>query len=215
MELIDLFTLSILIGGLIAIFRFQKIRKEFYPFIYLVWTACLNEIVSFVLIRTGHYNIISNNVYSLIEGLLLLWFFKTMKLFQRHKMFFPILVLVFVVAWVSDNFIFHRFGTTFNSYYNIICSFILVLSAITAVNNIIMKEREILMNPFFLICVAIVIFFTYMILVEAFWLYGLTASQTFSSKVFDILSWINLLCNLIYALAILWMQKKQPFTLQF
>jgi hypothetical protein len=215
MELSDLFTLSVLIGGLIAIFRFKKIRKEFYPFIYLIWIAGINELVSFVLIKTGHFNIINNNIYSLIEGLLLLWFFKLMNVFQRYKILFPILIIIFLVAWVSDNFVFHRFGTTFNSYYNIICSFILVLTAITAVNNIIVKEREILFNSFFLICVAIVIFFTYMILVEAFWLYGLTASQNFSTKVFDILSWINLLCNLIYALAILWMQKKQPFTLQF
>jgi hypothetical protein len=215
MDITYFFTFSVVIGGLISIFRFAQIRKEYYPFIYVVWLACLNETVGFILVRTGHYNVINNNIYSLFEGLLYLWFFKRMNIFQRVKILYLFLGLLFIIIWVADNFVLHRFGTAFNSYFNIFCSFVLVLMAITMVNNIIVKEKEVLMNPAFLICAAIVIFFTYMILVEAFWLYGLTASESFSAKVFAILSWINLLCNLIFALAILWMQKKQPFTLQF
>jgi hypothetical protein len=215
MDYTYVFAFSIIIGGLISIFRFSKIRKEYYPFIYLVWLACVNESLGYILVATGHYNIINNNIYSLLEGLLLLWFFKRMNIFQNLKNIYLLFGILFIAVWTVENFFVNRFGTAFSSYYNIFSSLILVLMAITMLNDIIVKEKEILMNPAFLIGTAVVIFFTYMILVETFWLYGLTKSESFGTKVFTILSWINLLCNLIYAVAILWMRKKQPFTLQF
>jgi hypothetical protein len=213
-ELSYLFTFSILVGGVLGIFRFNNIRKEYYPFIFLVWLACINEVLGLFIVLSGHFNIINNNIYSLLEALLLLWFFKRLGRFQ-HQRIFPYVCAFIVLAWMGDNFIFHNFGETFNSYFNIISSFTVVLLAITTINEILIRDDDILKNPVFLICAGIVIFFTYMILVEAFWISGPRISKNFRRKVFEILYWINFFCNLIYALAILWMRKKQAFTLQF
>jgi hypothetical protein len=214
-ELSYIFTFSILVGGLLGIIRFRNIRQEYYPFIFLVWLACINEILGFFIVLSGHFNIINNNVYSLLEALLLLWFFKRLGRFQQKKESFPLLCALIVMVWIGDNFVFHYFGETFNSYFNIINSFTVVLLAITTINEILISDDDILKNPVFLICAGIVIFFTYMILVEAFWISGPRISKNFRRKVFEILYWINFFCNLIYALAILWMRKKQAFTLQF
>ncbi|HWJ92572.1 MAG TPA: hypothetical protein VNR87_15750 [Flavisolibacter sp.] len=214
-ELSYIFTFSILVGGLLGIFRFNNIRQEFYPFIFLIWLACINEVLGLFLVLSGHYNIINNNVYSLFEALLLLWFFKRIGTIQRQRVLYPYLLSLIVLTWVADNFIFHYFGENFNSYFNIICSFTVVLLAISTINEILISDDDILKNPVFLICAGIVIFFTYMILVEAFWISGPRISKNFRRKVFEILYWINFFCNLIYALAILWMRKKQAFTLQF
>ena len=196
--------------------RFSQIRREYYPFIYVIWLACVNEMLAFVLVLSQRHNIISNNLYSIIEGLLLLWFFQELGVFRRWKFMRYLLSLLFVAVWITDNFIIHPFGTSFNSYFNIFSSFTLVLLAITTINNILVTEKEVLKNPAFLICIAITIFFTYMILVESFWIYGFTQRKSsFANNVYSILSWINLFCNLIYAVAILWMRKKQDFTLQF
>jgi hypothetical protein len=90
-----------------------------------------------------------------------------------------------------------------------------VLLSIHSINGILFKEREILKNPAFLICLGIVVFFTYKVVIEMFWIYGLRESRNFRLNVYIILVYINLICNLIYALAILWMRRKQAFTLQF
>jgi hypothetical protein len=65
----------------------------------------------------------------------------------------------------------------------------------------------------FLICNAFIIYFTFKILVEAFWLYGVNESVNFQAMVFDISSYINVFTNLIYALAVLWMPMKRVFTM--
>ncbi|HEX2535497.1 MAG TPA: hypothetical protein VHK69_17255 [Chitinophagaceae bacterium] len=206
---------SILLAGIIGIVRFQKIQSTYYPFLYCIWLAGVNEVISSYLLLTGQYNIINSNIYNLAEALLVLWFFRRLGAFQRYRFLFPFFAGVFTTAWVWENFIYHDFGTAFNSYFNIIYSFPLVLLAINAINTYLIKERNLLKNPAFLICIGIIIFFTYRVLVEAFYVYGLNGSSSFSARVYDILSIINVLCNLIYALAVLWMQKKQVFTLQF
>jgi len=94
-------------------------------------------------------------------------------------------------------------------------SFCVVLLGIRVINDLLFTERDLLKNPTFLICIGIIIFFTYQIIEEMFWLYGLKESAIFRQNIQSILMIINLLSNLIYALAILWMRKRQAFTLQF
>jgi len=212
----DFFIFSILIGGGIAIVRFSSIRKEYYPFIFIIWLACINELLNTALVLTNHFNIINSNIYSLAEGLLYLWFFQKIGTFRRFSFLRYILSALFIGVWVTENFILNRFGTNFNSYFIIFADLTLVLLAITTINNIVITEKEVRRNPTFLICIAVVVFFTYAILVEAFWIYGIIKpSGSFTNNVYAIVAWINLLCNLIYAVAILWMRKKREFTVQF
>ena len=78
------------------------------------------------------------------------------------------------------------------------------------INNmlIVTYRKKLLKNPVFLICSGFIIYFTYKILIEAFWLYGLKAGKGFRINVYLLLTWINLIVNLIYALAMLWIPKK-------
>jgi hypothetical protein len=206
---------SILIAAVIAIVRYRNIRKEYYPFIYLIWIGSLNEIISFFLLMNHHYNIVNGIIYGLCESLLLLWYFKNLGVFNGKRFLLYFLVFLFVGIWFLDSFLSKDFGTRFNSYFSIAYSFPIVLLSITAINRLLFQEKEIIKNPAFLICIAMVIYFTYKVVVEMFWLYGLKESPTFRLNVIAILMLINFFCNLIYALAILCMGKKQAFTLQF
>ena len=214
-ELIVILSFSVLIAAGLSLIKFSKIRNIYYPFIYVIWLASLNEIISYVLVRNGMYNIINSNIYCLFESLLLLWFFKNLGSFQSQKWVFPALGLAFFVSWIVDNFFIQNIASNYSSWFILFYSFPVVILAINAINSLLIKERELLRNPTFLICIGLIIFFTYRIVVEFFWVYGLYSSNSFANKVYNILSIINLLCNLIYALAILWMQKKQAFTLQY
>jgi hypothetical protein len=59
-----------------------------------------------------------------------------------------------------------------------------------------------------------VVFFTYAATVESFWIYGISSSGNFASRVYYIMVVINLICNLVFALAMLWIPKRQRFILQ-
>ena len=215
LEVVVLLSFSVLIAAVIAFANFSKIRSIYYPFIYVIWLASLNEIITYILYKNGMYNIINSNIYCLLEALLLLWFFKNIGCFQLYKWMVHVLGITFIISWFVDNFVINQFGKEYSSWFILVYSFPVVLLSINAINRLLIRERELLRNPTFLICIGFIVFFTYRIVVEVFWVYGLAASLTFASKVYDILSIINLLCNLIYALAILWMQKKQAFTLQY
>ena len=121
----------------------------------------------------------------------------------------------FIVLWIVDNFWFHPIDQTYCSYFNLAHSILMVFLAINMINNLIVREKELLKHPVFWICIGVVVFFTYFILVEIFWIYGLSTNIQFGGKVYTILSWVNLICNLIYAMAILWMKKRQAFSVQF
>jgi hypothetical protein len=209
-----IFALSILIAGVIAILRFAQIRDVYRPFIYLVWVACITELLSVYLVLNHQYNIIPYTIYNLCESLLLLWFFQKLKVLKK-KSFLFFLIVLFVIIWVSETFLIQQFGNKFTYYFNIIYGFIIVLLCIRAINDLLFTEKELLKNPTFLICIGLIIFFTYDIINRMFRLYGLNNSHSFRLSVESLQMIINFLSNLIYALAVLWMRKKQAFTLQF
>lgn len=208
-------SLSIFFAGIIGIFKFHQIRSTYRPFIYLIWIGCFNESLGIYLALHRHYTIINGVIYALCESLLLLWFFKNLGVFKRNKYLLYSLFFLFVVVWIAENFFNSHFGARFNLYFDIFYSFCVVLLSLRVLNDLLFVERELLKNPTFLICVGLIIFFTYEIIERLFWLYGLENSDNFVRSVQSILMIINLLTNLIYALAVLWMRKRQTFTLQF
>ena len=215
-ELLVLITsFSITIPSIIGWIRFKKINPAYYPFVICIWIGLLNEILSYIVIHTENSNAINSNIYVLIESLLFTWQFKKLGIFDRAKPMFTLLVVFFIMIWVIENFIISRI-TYFSSYFRIVYSFALSLMSINQVNSLIMKEKkQILMNSIFLICIAFILYYIYKVLVEAFWVYGLNNSRDFRNNVYLILAYINLICNLIYALAVLWMPKKHRFSLPF
>jgi hypothetical protein len=56
------------------------------------------------------------------------------------------------------------------------------------------------------------LYFTFRILIRSFWLYGLRSSNEFLMRTFTIEIFINLICNLIIALAVLWMPRKLEYS---
>jgi hypothetical protein len=214
-NIIIAFSLSIWIGAIFSIFKFTEISRTFYPFIVLIWVAALNETLTIILYLNGLYNIINSNIYSLIESFLLLWFFHELNIFKGYKWLETLLAFIYVIVWSWDNLILHKFGTQFNSNFAIVYAFPVVLLSVSTINKLLMQEKEILRSPVFLICIGLLIFYTFNVIIEVFYIYGLKLSDYVTGRIYDILSCVNLLCNLIYAVAILCLRKKQAYTLQF
>jgi hypothetical protein len=208
-------SLSIFIAGIIGIFRFSQIESMYRPFIYLIWIGCVSEVLSIYFAYRYHNNLAIQTIYALLESLLLLWFFTKLGVFKNHKKFVYLFGTVFVISWAIDNFWSGAFGSRYSFYFDTIYALFIVLLSIRAVNNLLFTEKELLKNPTFLICIGLIIFFTYQIIQRMFGLYGLKDSMEFRRSVQGLLMVINCLTNLVYALAVLWMRKRRPFTFEF
>jgi hypothetical protein len=126
-----------------------------------------------------------------------------------------LLLILISAIWIYDNLIWNRL-TTFNSLFHISYSFCLIFLSIDQINRLIVSARGSLWrNSRFLICAGIIIFYSYQATIEVFYLLKLEFSDKFYDNIFFILTLVNLFVNLVYALAILWIPKKQKFILPY
>lgn len=211
--LVVVFSFSISIAAIIGWIRFRKINLTYYPFLFCIWIAFLNEILSFFIVQRGFSTAINDNIYILTESLLITWQFKNWGLFRRAAYLFVLVICAFLVFWVSECFFINGINLTI-SYFTIFYSFVIVLMSVNIINQELAREsKNILKNPIFLLSVAFVIYYTINVIVGIFWLYGLQYNNQFAMNITAILLYINLLTNLIYALAVLWMPIKHRFSL--
>jgi hypothetical protein len=209
----QIFSLSILIAAVIAIAKSRGSDPKYYPFYILLWMGTVNEILSNVFVREGLSPNINNNFYVLLESLIILWFFKRIGTVFSRRAVFVVLGMSFIIFWVTENIIVSNI-IYISSYFRIYYSFVIVILSISTVNHLIVTERKILLKmPVFTICAGFIIYFTYKILVEAFWIYGLNDSASFRGHVYLILDWLNLFVNLLFAIAVIWIPRKQEYIL--
>lgn len=206
---------SIFIAGMLSIIRFKKINDQYYPFVLSLWIGCLNELISLYFLKNYLPSSINNNIYILIESILITFLFKNLGLFNSRKIIFYGIIVGFICEWLIENFILGQISV-FNAYFSIFSSFVIVLMSISTINELIIRNSSrVFANATFLLCLGFIVFFTYQVLVYAFWIYGSQSDTGFLLNIFTILIYINLLTNLIYALAVLWMPKKLEFTLPY
>lgn len=209
------FSFSIFIAGIIALIRFNKINKCYYPFLYCIWIACVNELLSFILFKNNSSTSINSNLYVLIESLLIIWLFQRLKRFNKQNYLFLIIAISFLIIWCIENFVVEKI-TGIAMYFRIYYSLIIVLLSINYLNQMLGSAKEInWKNSDLLLCLGFILFFTYKLLVQSFWLYGLKSSKNFLLTVYPIMVYINLVSNLIYAIAVLWMPRKLVYTQQY
>lgn len=207
------FSFSILIAAVIAAVRFRRISPAYTPFILLIWLGTFNEAYSALVIKEGDSNAVNYNLYSLFEFLILVWQFQKWKLWGSNRYIFPVLAGAALLFWLVENFVLFSIHS-FNSYFVMAFSYLLVLMSIRMINILVVRESGSLMkNASFLICLGLLGYFTYSVLLEAFWVYGLSESYVFADRIYAILVFVNLFANLIYALAILWIPTRPTFIL--
>lgn len=208
-------SLSIFFPGILSVIKLNQVRDIYRPFIYLTWIGCANEIVSTYCAFQFHNNIANNIIYTFIESLFLLWFFKRLGIFEGRRHFLNFLIIFFAGVWFTEAFVISPFGSQYTSYFDAIYAFYVVMFSIDVINSVLLTEADILRSPTFLICMAIIIFFSFQIVERMFWVYGLKSTPAFRRGVQSIIIIVNFLSNFIYGLSFLWMQKRRAFTLQF
>jgi len=200
---------SVCIAAVIAAVRIRNLDPVYLPFILCIWIGTINELISFVLAQNGYANIANNNIYILIEGILLLWQFKRWKIINSRV--FPTLVLLLAGTWFYE---IHNLHALQNLHYcyRLLYAAIMVICCINFNNKLIISHANALVtNPGFLISTGYILYFIPKIVADTYWLYNANSSIEFLTAVFWVMATTNLLINLLFITAIIWIPRKPDY----
>jgi len=204
---------SIIIAAVIAFFRFKSISDSYYPFIILIWLGLLNESISLALISNGYSNTVNSNIYVLFDYLLILWQFYKWNTSGPSRYY--IVAVIGLIVWIADNFLMNSPDQN-NSAFRVFYSFIVLFFSIDKMNSIIIFENlRISKNAIFLICVGFIFYYTLKACVESFNMFHPGLTRILLRKFWLILYIANFITNLLFALAVLWIPKRQRFILPY
>jgi len=202
---------SIAVACVIAACRIRRIHPVYYPFVAIIFTALIVEVVSHALIRSGRENAVVINLLGVAEAMLWLWQFEKWDVFYRRRWLKVSIVLLLSATWFVENILFKLLGS-FSSAYAILYAAIMVSLSIRVLQGIIVVEQGFLLKKSrFLICCGTTIFYTYKILVECFYLLEPDKHSDFLSRVFFILAAVNFFVNILFAVATLWIPTRIKF----
>lgn len=182
----------------------------YHPFVYYCCLSLLVEIPVYVLLLHNMDYIVAAiyNLFTLAEFYLLARMFYNWGLFKRDKKIFILIITFSFLLFVCTLYI--RGYAKTNYFARIVDSFALIFFSISAFNKMILNERNnIFKNAKFWICIGLVIFFTYSILVNTEQLSFLKRTKYFEGKVWLINAYSNLFVNLLYAVAVIWIPRKK------
>lgn len=211
--LINVSTFSIFIPGIISLLRLRHFDRTYILFALFIWLGCVNEVLSRIMIGYDYHTTVNNNIYVLLASLFILWFFHRAELFKGKPAIPVWLALIYLGVWGTETFVLRTIHEL-SSYFRIVFSLTTVLMSISFINLLLAHSSNILREAGFWICTGFIVHFTMKVLVEIFWLYGIT-NREFQLQVFNILIFANLFTNLTYALAALWINRKKPYSLQW
>ena len=206
-------SLGISIPAIIGLVKINRVDKTFLPFIILLCTGFLNELVSIYCAYQFGSNMVNYNIYVLFEIILALWLFNTWKLFGHYHVYLMLQIIV-IITWCIETLYFNDIYSL-NRYSLILFSFIIVVCSIFQVAYMIFSNtNKLLQHAKFIICMAFVIFFSYTIIAESIGLYGLSLSREFRVQVQTLFIYVNLFTNLLFILAVIWMPTKLRYIMQ-
>ncbi len=212
---LTLSVIFIVIPACIGWIRFSNINEVFYPFLISIWLNAVNVIFGSIIVEFDYNNIFHYNIWFLLDAFVLLWLFKKWNLFESKKLYHSLQFLL-GICWLLESIFLSKLIQDYNSYFRIVYSFLVILMSISTINSLLMRERKsLLKNPMFVICCTFVLMNTITVLAEAFFASHLQLGESFRINMDNIIVYSAFLFNTVYAIAILWMPKKQAFILQY
>ena len=209
----DLFALSIVIAAVIAIVRYKRIYPGFRPFLFVCWASLVTETVCFFLINNGNFTMMPYGIYSLIESLLLTWFFREMGIFERRPFFFTLLMILYPLGWTIEAVFFENLNQNM-TWFRLGHSFIVVVLTVILLSRELSTQRtHLLKSAVFLLCTAFLCYYSCSVIAGVFELYG--GHGKFTKQLQLISIYLNFIVNLIYAVAILCMPRHLRYSLPY
>jgi hypothetical protein len=181
----------------------------YLPFIICIFVGAVNEVISFVVAQNGYSNLPNNNIYILLEGILILWQFNRWKVLRQSA--FMILAAVFFGTWLYE---IHNWHTLqhLHYYYRLLYAAVVVICSVNYYNRLIISHlKSLVTNPGFIICTGYILYFTLKMVCDSWWQYAPESSTEFLTAVFFSMISSNLITNLFFILAIIWIPRKPDY----
>ena len=206
-------TASVALPCILGMVMYSKIPYLYKPFLYFIWTGSLNELLSLILVNTGHTNLVNSNIYVLLEYALILFiFFRWNEPRKRNR--FYVLFLSGLLVWVLENGVIYSLQSI-NAIFRVFYAFIVLYMSINQVNMLIVAEKKrLISHPIFLICMGFIFYYSYKAFIETFYILHPPFSKPFYVHLFMILLSINFFTNLVYAIAILCIPMRREFIIR-
>lgn len=205
---------SILFPFIIGLVRLRRMGKTYQPFFILLAVGVFTELCTGYIIKVIHgHNTVISNLYALTEWLLIAWQFHVWGFLRIRKNIFYGLIVLTCLIWITENLVMGQlFG--FPPYFRIFYYFIVVLLSVNKINYMITHDnRNLLGHADFLICIAWIIFFIYKIICEWAYQTSIFGRSDITNHIILFLGYINVLTNIIFAIALLRIPRPQKFTL--
>ncbi|MBE7176520.1 MAG: hypothetical protein INR69_08965 [Mucilaginibacter polytrichastri] len=208
-----LLTQSIMAACIIGGIRYPQMNRAYRPFVFICFIDLATEILVYCLIRQRIIPYPAANVFILCSSVLFIWLFRLWGMLNNRYLFWGLLTFQ-VAFWFMEHFYFDSI-TNVTPYYRIEYSLVLVFLAVSTINKqLVQFQGNLLKNAQFIICSGLIIFFTYSIFVEIIYLKSEVGSN-FQAHVFTIKQYINVLTNVLFAFAMLWVPVKKRYTMLY
>ncbi|NCT93330.1 MAG: hypothetical protein GXC72_02800 [Chitinophagaceae bacterium] len=182
--------------------RYKKMDPRFHPFVWIHTLGLLAEFISsFRIFYLSQDTAMNNNIYVLLEWILLVCLFCNWQTSAQKKKLYIGICIIISLVWVADTLVFgsiHQFTSIFRICY----SFALASMAIDAIAaSLIASKEKYYRNSRVIIGGAMVLYFTYKGILEILYALRLTGADSFGNTIFNIMGYINCIANILFAYA--------------
>ncbi len=209
--IVVIMSFSILPASLAGILKFRQVEAIYYPILILLAFGLDNEMLSSFLIFNGYSNAVNSNIFLLIEVIFILWQFKCWGLYDEYSVLVPYIMIALVLCWL---FIYRKpeHLLVFLPLFRYLASgLIVIMSMLMIIKLAITYNGPLLKFSIFLFSMGFCVYFSTCVLVEVLLQMDSTLSGELKDKIFRIGSIVNVICNLIYLIAVLWMPMKPRY----
>lgn len=215
-DFLFLMSMTVLFPFISGLVRLRMISRLYRPFLLLIATGVLSEIISRIAINYFRNNAVVLNIFSLTECLLIIAQFYYWRYHSRTRRWYPYFGIVCIGIWIWEN-LFYRDGfVEVGTVFRVSEAFILVILSINEINYLLINDnKNLLKNARFLICAGFLIFFLYQILLEGSIYISNESKQqgSITARIIEVASYINAFVNIIYGIAVWYIPKRT--SLQF
>ena len=154
--ILSAFSIVLPVGATLV--RLRRLPKRYIPLAVLFWMGLANEGISYAMILLHRNNMANSNIYTLIEFLLLLWFFY--RLTNRKASYFFVFGFLGLATWIADNFIMHTIWHD-DALFRMIGSFFIVYVSMDKINQVLFNGlKEIYKQTDLLLCISFFVYYT-------------------------------------------------------
>ena len=206
---------SIIIAVIIGLIRLPTLDRSYQPFFLIVIASFVNETISSILIRQHNSNAPAVNIFGLFDAILWSWQFRSWNMHYKWNTVRYATTIALIIMWITENIMFRKIFSFSLGYPIALSVFVIIFSTIQLSRAMAQEKEHLFMEPKFLICFGALLFYTFRVLVECLFFQGDYKSVVFFGNVFNILLVVNLIVNLLFALAVLWIPEKQKFSVPY